>query len=327
MKSKRLNNKGDLGTGTGTGLEMADSSVRVCDAEAAKAAWVAARRLEELRIANAMREQSISEANRARVARSIHGGGSVAMAPLGEHKASASRRLIERGGSAAEDEARQCASALFERIDDAGAAMAAAAGKLGERVARRWLIKKEAGMGREIEPQTRAEIVAIYRAAGIEAIQSGANGLFSSRSALKAASKAAYSELYRASGRDGREVGSDWALQGSMPRGESSAPDQSAGAGLRPSVLGELDTWATDIRAAFAAKVAAASTGSAKVKASAAAGRAVDLMAGLVTFARGGAGPNPELLAEFFTGGELDGPISATGRKRLQRIRETLGVV
>lgn len=257
----------------------------------------------------------------------------VAMAPLGEGKRSRSRAVIDRGGVAAEDEARQCQVCRMQKIEMDGAALAHAAATLGERFARRWLSKKSIAIGRNFEPSTRDEVVSIYRAASIAAVMAGhANGLLGCRAALKSAAREAYSEIYKAGGRDGRDVSDgfaavadwetrdEWQSQGSMPCGRSSAPDKSAGAGLRPSVVGELAQWGEQVREACQAKITAAATPAGKGKAIAAAARRVDLVRGLFDFIQGGNGLEPELIAEFFDGRPENG-LSKKGQKRIESIR------
>lgn len=275
-----------------------------------------------------------------RSAADLAGAGEVvAMAPLGSGKASKSRQLMDKGGEAGEDEARQCLVCYRQRVDQADAALAEAAGRLGERFGGRWVNRKESAMGIVIGWQTRFEVVAIFRAAGISAVMSGnAAGLLGCRLAVKAARKAAAAEIYKAGGRDGldrsmstadgfepskawerREV---WAGQGRIERGRSSAPDQSAGSGPRPSVQASFEDWGAGVRAAFAARVQAAKTPQAAAVSRVTAGNSVDLVAGLLSFAAGGDGPPVELVAEFFERGEVNGPISPAGRKRLQRLRD-----
>ncbi len=268
----------------------------------------------------------------------VGAGEVVAMAPLGAGKASKSRQLIDKGGEAGEDEARQCLVCHRQRVEQAGAALAEAAGKLGERVGGRWVNRKESAMGIVIGWQTRCEVVAIFRAAGVAAVMSGADGLLSCRGAVKAARKAAAAEIYKAGGRDGLDRSMStadgfepskawesrpvWSGQGRMARGNSSAPDQSAGSGPRPSAAAVFEDWGAGVRAAFAARVQAAKTPQAAAVSRVTAGKSVDLVAGLLAFVAGGDGPPVELVAEFFERGEVNGPISAAGRKRLQRLRD-----
>jgi hypothetical protein len=263
----------------------------------------------------------------------IGAGEVVAMAPLGEGKASKSRALIDRGGEAGEDEARQCQVERLQRIEriDNGPLLNAAA-TLGERYARGWVRRESIVSAIRINEQTAAEVAAIFRAATVAAVMSGeAADLLACRAALKSSRRAAFSEVYRASGRHGQdEAMADWddrpefSGHGSMPRGQSSAPDRSAGAGLRPSVVDELAEWGESTRTAAAAKLAAASTPAAKGKAIAANARRVALVQGLFDHLQGGPPIDEDLIAEYFDGGATNGPISDKGRQRLKRMRDAI---
>lgn len=252
-------------------------------------------------------------------------GEAVTMAPLGKHW-SKSRARIDRGGVAGEDEARQCEIERLARIErsDNGPLVNAAA-RLGERFGRAWLRRRESASGRAFVASTREDIISIYRAAGIEAIQRGADSLLSSRRLIKSACKAAFSEVHKSTGRGGLETRleiefrADFKAHGTIASLPSSAPDQGAGSGLRPSVVGELASWGEQVRQAAAAKIEAASTPAAKGNARAAAARRVALIQGLFDYVQGGAALDPDLLAEFFDGG-----LTPKGHKRIQRMRAAL---
>ncbi len=268
----------------------------------------------------------------------IGAGEVVAMAPLGAGRGSESRALIDKGGEAGEDEARQCLVCFRQRVEQTNASLAEAAGRLGERFGGKWVKRKEMAMGIPIGWQTKSEVVAIFRAAGMSAVMAGTvAGLLGSRHAVIAARKAAAAEIRKAGGRDGLdrslntsdgfecsrawESRDEWAGQGRIERGESSAPDKSAGSGPRPSVQAVFEDWGAGVRSAFAARVQAATTPQGAAVSRVTAAKSVDLVAGLLSFAVGGAGPSDEILAEFFERGEVNGPISKAGRVRLHRLR------
>lgn len=160
--------------------------------------------------------------------------------------------------------------------------------------------------------------------------------------------------------RDGREVGGGWALQGAVhglrdfwlsAAGSADAeateteelppldaeehedaerlgilrsrPDAGEGSGPRPSVLASLDAWAAGMRDAFRDRVQAATAGQAAAKAKAAAADAMALVDGLRAFSSGRSSPDSEAYLDFF---DASGALSATGRKRLQRLRERGGI-
>jgi hypothetical protein len=99
------------------------------------------------------------------------------------------------------------------------------------------------------------------------------------------------------------------------------APDAGAGSGVRPSVRAALAGMAEAVQAATVARSRAANAGAA-ARASGAAARAADLVGGLLSWMDGGRGPDADAVAEFFA---ADGTLTATGRKRLQRLRERYG--
>lgn len=314
--------------GTGAGAEYVANQSHPA---AAPIANEARRAFEAAREAATRETVSIELASyrSARQAAHAEGTGTVAMAPLGEGRGSKSRALIDRGGEAAEDEARQCDFERLQRIErDAMARLAHAAGQLGERFAKSWLRKQTALSSIRIDADTSAEVVAIYRAAGIAAVMAGeVDGLLGCRVAIRAARRGAYSEIYRASGRHGQDESmDDWESRdefsghGSMPGGQSSAPNRSAGTGLRPSIIGQLADWGAAVRAAGAAKIAAASTPAARGNAQAASARRVALIESLIS----GSGLSHHQLADYFEDGKSNGPISARGRKSLQRLREAI---
>ena len=65
-------------------------------------------------------------------------------------------------------------------------------------------------------------------------------------------------------------------------------PDSGAGSGLRPSVLANLENAVESVRGAFAARVAAATTGAAATAARISAQRHVDIVQSLAEFAKSG---------------------------------------
>ena len=249
---------------------------------------------------------------------------------------------MDKGGEAGEEEARQNLVCLRQKIEMSGEVLADAAGRLGERFGGRWVMRKESAMGIVIGWQTKQEVLSIFRSAAITEVMSGnVSGLLGSRRAVQAARKEANAEIYKAGGRDGRDrqfdisdgfdCSAEWeereefSGQGRMPRGNSSAPDRSAGHGLRPSIADELQGWVYDVNEAFAARIKAASTPQAVANSKKSASKSVELVSGLMAFANGGNGPDPELMSPFFPGGELDRPITGAGRVRLHRLRKVMG--
>jgi hypothetical protein len=319
--------------------------------EAARAASEAAQVEAELRKARALRAAAEAEPSESFI-------------PLGAGKTGLSRVTIEKGGAAGDEERRECLASFRQRLEMSGAALAEAAGRLGERFGHRWVTRKEMAMGLPISFQTRQDVVSIFRFAGISEVMAGnVSGLLGCRHAVKAARRAASSEIRKAGGRDGIERKhsmadgfdssaswerrDEWSGQGRVSvwglwdgenlieagegedgwqssAGYSSAPDRSAGVGLRPSIASCLQDWALSVRESMAEKVKRAATPQAKSQASKGAGRAVDLVAGLLSYAQGGAGPDSEILAPFFRNGETSGALSEAGRVRLHRLRAAL---
>jgi hypothetical protein len=205
----------------------------------------------------------------------------------------------------------------------------------------RWLNRKSAASGRWFDEHTKAEVVSIYRTAGIAAVMSGeVDGLLGSRRPLKAAARAASAEIYRAWGRDGIdrthdttdgfaasaewEMRDDWTGQRPLYQMEGSAIDEPAGSGPRPSAKNSFDDWGTAVRTAFEQRVSAAKTPQARSMAAKSAARNVDLVESLISFAKGGAGPAAEILEDFFPDGQVHMPISGAGHVRLHRLRALL---
>lgn len=322
------NVKNNDSKGTGAGLEIKAFKLE-------RAAFEQAR--DEAQTKHIFEELGARDAARARMIDAIKASDKETAAAKAERLYSPSRRLIDKGGEAGEDEARQCLACHRQRVEMSGAALAEAAGKLGERWGKGWLRKKSAAMGREIDFYCQQDVIAIFRTAGIFEVMAGnVSGLLGSRHAIKAARKAANAEVRRAGARDGADCSLDslpsnqWELRlefkaaGSVPHGNSSAPNRSAGAGLRPSVAAEIEDWGAGVRAVFAARIQAAKTPQAKVQASKSAAVKVDLVAGLLRFAAGGDGLPVEAIAAFFDGSAVNGPISAAGRKALQRLRQAV---